>query len=80
MTNFYIVSRRVSALFICVFLANMLFAQTTNIQGRVTDNTGNPLSNVSILIKAQPLAQQLLPMAAIPFQYPTQNRYWFSLM
>ena len=51
MMNFYIVSKRITALFICVFLANMLFAQRANIQGRVTDNTGNPLSNVSVLIK-----------------------------
>ena len=49
--NFYILSKRISALFICVFLANILLAQKTNILGRVTDNLGNPLSNVSILVK-----------------------------
>ena len=51
MMNFYIVSKRISALFICVFLANILLAQRSNIQGRVTDNSGNPLSNVSVLLK-----------------------------
>src|SRR4051794_15269243 len=52
MTNILLTCKRLLLLLMLLFAVHITYAQTTTVTGKVTDqSTGNPLPNVTVLVK-----------------------------